>query len=540
MDLAKAAARLLAVKRARDSLYEYIRLMMPHPLDVEDARMSFYEDTPQARLLCEVMEKVARGELRRVAISIPPQHGKSTVISEAFPGWIAGRTPWVDLILGTYSQDFAEEWGGKVRSQMTSSAYAQIFPKTILRKGDKAKARLVTEQKGRLSFVGRGGQTTGKPADIFICDDPIKDKQEADSPTILQQVYSWLTSVVHTRCHSESAIVIVHTRWNQDDPIGRLCDPDHPDHDPQIAKDWTYINIPAVLREKDKELVSALGLTLEPPTNPRIAAQFGAGPVTALWERRKSLAFLAEAKQLDPAVFSALYMGSPAPEDGDYFKLQDLIGYRPEELPLNLRMYCASDHALSSKENTRRDASCFGTMGIDERGIMWLLPDLYWERESNAMKLVEEIVAMMQRQKPQIWWAEREHISKSIGPFLRKRMVEEAALSTLLDDSLKSVVDLQSRARSIQGMISLHRVRFPTFASWWPEAKAQMLRFPNAAHDDFVSMLSLFGRGLQREIRAHAPAPKDNVIRVGSMRWIKARAEAERRERERYAFARGM
>lgn len=533
----RVVARLTEVVRARESLLTFMRLKMPDPEDLDDVGLSRYSVTPQARLLCEVLEKVERGELLRVCISIGPQMGKSEVISRGFPAWFIGRNPHKNLMLGSYNQDFAEEFGGEVRDIAVGSVYRQVFPELEFRKGNAAKDYLVTRAGGKMAFVGRGASGTGKPADVFLVDDALKDDKEAQSPTTRKDLRSWFNKVVFTRCHAGSAVVVVNTRWHEDDLIGWLCDKSHPDHDPIIAANWTYINLPAVVRSE--ELATALGLTLEVQTDAEIVQQFGAMPMASLWPERKPLKFLAEARRLDPRGFESLYMGNPAPEDGDFFKREWLIGYKPEELPRSLMKYTASDHAISEKQE--RDASCFGTVGIDEKGIIWLLPDLYWEREDDTNVIVDEMIRIMRDLKPQIWWAERGHITKSILPFLRKRMIEENVMQTLVDDSMVPAVDKKTRARSIQGMMSLKRVRFPTFAPWWPEAQNELLKFDNGTHDDFVDMLSWIGIGLMREIPASKQAPEnDKVIHVGSMAWIKGQSRFEERQKKRLAATRGM
>lgn len=539
-DIGKAAARLLAVDEAQTSLIRFMELMNPDPEDMEDASRSLYQRTPVARLLADVLEKVARGELKRVAISCPPQHGKSEAISKSFPAWIAGKHPHIKLILATYSQEFAEEWGGKVRAFMTSEPYQQIFPQTGFRKGGASRGQLMLDQGGELAFVGRDGRTSGKAGDVLLCDDPIKNQQEADSPTILRHIWEWFNAVAMTRCHSESAIIIVHTRWAQDDLIGRLVDKDHPDHDPEIAKLWTYINIPAVIT--DKPLADALGLPLMHPMDKDVIEQFGDKPMTALWPEKKGLPFLAEAKRSDKRVFEALYQGNPSPEDGDYFRREWIVPYKSvRELP-PVRIYAASDHALSSKEE--RDASCMGVFGVDSNNEIWILPDLYWEREGDTSVLVERMIDMMVMHVPQIWWAESEHISKSLRPFLMKRRMERSkqepnALVTLVEE-MPSTVDLKQRARPINGMMSMGRVHFPVFAPWWPQALGQLLKFPNAAHDDFVSFMSLIGRGLLREMGVAVPKKSENVVRVGSLAWVKAASSAQKRRAERNRAAGGM
>jgi predicted phage terminase large subunit-like protein len=364
---------------------------------------------------------------------------------------------------------------------------------------------------------------------VVVIDDPFKDAKEADSPTIREEAWRWFNKVIFARCHQFSAIVIVHTRWHEDDLIGRLVDPEHPNHDPKIASQWTYINIPAVV--EDPALAEALGLTLEKPTDPAVIEQFGNKPMAALWENRKGLPFLAQACRLDKTGFYSLYMGKATPDDGDYFTKNMIREYQQHELPSNLVKYGASDHALTTL--ARNDANVLGVVGIDTNGVLWVLPDLIHDRFETD-RIVEELIVLMKRHKPQMWWAEDEHISKGFGPFLRKRQRAEKAYTTVVP--IRPASDMTLRARSIQGMMSLGQVRFPAFASWWPTAKRELLKFPFAAHDDFVSFMSLVGLGLDME--HDAPKPKQNdkekSPEVGTIKWIK---EMTRHKERRLASA---
>lgn len=532
-----AAKRLHAVKLAKDSLLRFMQLRMPDSTDPDDLEKTGYVTTPQAKLLVEVLEKVERGELLRVCVSIGPQLGKSEIISRGFPAWYHGRNPFKHLMLGTYNQSFAEDFGGEVRETLNSKMYKQVFPEYALRKGSKAKNELKNTKGGGMHFLGREGSGTGKPADIFIIDDPLKDDREAQSATIRSQLWSWFNKVSYTRCHKFSAIVIVHTRWHEDDLIGRLVDPDHPDHDPQIAKDWTYINIPAVV--KDPKLAEALGLTLTEPTDPDVTEMFGSiiqeedgkvsrepVPMAALWEERKGLKFLSAAKRLDPRGFEALYQGNPAPEDGDYFKADMLVGYKAHEFPRNVRWYAGSDHALTEK--AQNDANVLGCIGVDEDGDIWIPPDIIWGRFETDV-LVNEILTMMRRRRPLVWWAGRDQIIKGIGPFLRKMQREEKVYTYV--DPIPEVTDLRLRARSIQGMMALKRVHFPTFAPWWQEAKNELLKFPNATHDDFIAWLSIMGIGLDKEVSASRTKPKEEGPKPGTMGWVKESSKKQAKQR---------
>jgi predicted phage terminase large subunit-like protein len=531
----KAAKRLLAARESADDMLKFMRFIRPDPQDIDDPDFSRYEITPLARLLTQIMQKVYRGEMKRVAVSVGPQMGKSEVISRGFPAWLSGKNPYANLILGTFNQPKADEEGDHVRSIMNTGPYRQVFPQSELRKGGAAKNLLITVKGGRQAFVGRGGSGTGRPADYFIVDDPLKDDVEAQSDTTREETWKWFNRVALTRCHSRSSIVVVHTRWHTDDLIGRLCDPDHPERNKLykgIADRWEYINLPAVV--EDPKLASALGLTLEPPTDPNVVSMFGTKPMTSLWPGRKDLDILAEAKQMDPAGFSALYMGKPTPDDGDYFKLPWLIEYDETELPRNLTVYGASDHAVSTKQD--RDYTVLGCVGVDEEDTIWVLPGLVKDRMQTD-RTVEEILMQMKLHQPVYWWMESEMISKSFGPFLQKRMIEDDVYVPI--DEVTVSKDKATRARAIQGRMAMKKVRFPRFAPWWQEAKQELLRFPNGANDDFVDFMSHVGMGLVKQLRPSPVVSKDasNVIRTGSIEWIlrRAKVQAEREKQDKAA-----
>jgi predicted phage terminase large subunit-like protein len=515
----KAAQRLDAVMRAKDDLLTFMRLTMPDPDDMEDSERSQYKITPQARLLCDVMQKVERRELKRVAISIGPQVGKSQVITRAGPAWLCGRNPALKLMVGAYNQTFAEEFGGDVRTIMQSPAYKQVFPNTLLKTGGTAKDLLETTLGAKMAFVGVGGSGTGKPAEVFIVDDPIRSDADAQSELYREGVWNWFTKVVNSRIRGNSAIIVVHTRWHEDDLIGRLCDPEHPERNKKykdIADRWTYLNIPTLIQEED--LAQALSLKLEVPTDPYIVKHLGAKPMASLWPEEFPLDMLAEQKALDARGFSALRQGKPTPDDGVYFRESHIIPYHsPAEIPKDLRMYGASDHAVSTKQTA--DSTVLGCVGIDSSGDIWVMDDVVIRRMETDVT-VDELLLQFLTHKPQLWWMESEMISKSFGPFLKKLMHEKRIYTTL--DPVIPSKDKSTRARAIQGRMSHGRVHFPVYASWWPEAKAQLLRFPHATHDDFVDWLSHIGAGLLKEIPASAPSKPSRVIAVGSPAWILA------------------
>ena len=171
-----------------------------------------------------------------------------------------------------------------------------------------------------------------------------------------------------------------------------------------------------------------------------------------------------------------------------------------------------------------------GCIGVDEDDHLWVMPDLVWGKLKTD-KTVEELLMQFQTHKPGLWWLEDELISKSFGPFLLKRMREEKIYTTL--DPLTPAQDIELRGRAIQGRMAMQMVHFPKFAPWWQKAKTQLLMFPSATHDDFVSWLALIGLGLLKNVKAKAAKPKeDDRIKAGSMAWILKQSEKRIRRKQ--------
>lgn len=521
-----AAKRLRKIRAARENLRDFIELCMPDPEAPEDPDKSQFQCEPHHAMLIEAIERMVKGEpdndgklMMRFACSIPPQHGKSLILSRMATAWMIGRKPTMHVIIGSYAAGLARDIGTDVRDILLKPVFTSIFPDCVLRDDTQSKTELGTTKGGDLLFVGRGEGTTGKPCDFFIIDDPIKDASEAQSDIIRAAVYKWYTSVVFSRCHVRAPILIVHTRWHEDDLIGRLCDPKHPDYNAKKSRRWLYINIPAILDDEN------------------VAALLGKKKGDALWPDRFPLEHLEEARENDETTFTALYLGRPYPEDGDYFKKPWLFTYDdPGMLPKNLRVYAASDHALT--KDKKNDANCLGCFGVDETDTIWIFPDLWWERKETD-EIVAEMIDQMRRHDPVTWWAARDHISKSIGPFLKREM-KEAGVYCHVEES-PEVKDALQRAQSIKGRMAMGKVKFPSFAPWWLKAKSELLGFPNAKHDDFVSFMSHVGMGLAKQRKARRPPDKKpEELKTNTLAWVKAAHKAEQRERTHLRLVAGM
>lgn len=515
-DEARIYDRIAQARIAQDDLLAFVRFMRPDPNDPDDVRLSRYICARPHRAVADALTKLESGEIRRLIINMPPRHGKTELASKLFLPWVIGRHPWWSTIFGTYNQTYAEDIGRAVREVITSPLYAQVFPEAIhrLRTDSQASDRLQNAAGSVFAFAGRGGTITGRGGNLLVCDDPIKDRKEADSKLIRDQLWEWLLQVFRSRMMDKDArICLIQTRWHADDAVGRITDPDNEYYNAQTAARWHIVDLPA----------------LALPDDP-----IGRKEGEPLWPERFDKAHFEEIQASDPRGFAALYQGRPVLPGMRFFDENWFHPYGPRELPgkEHLRIYVASDHAVAVDQSA--DKTCLIPVGVDSEGTVWVLPDVWW-RQANTEVVVEAMLSIIRRHRPLAWFAERGHIAKSIGPFLRRRMLEEGVYASVRD--LPITADKQTRAQSIQGRMAMQKVRFPSFATWWLEARKQMLQFPHGPHDDFVDALAWIGLGLDTMINARAvtaaPTPyapmtlgaiknaakRDAALRTGTGGW---------------------
>lgn len=491
-----------AALKARDSLIDYTRFTMPDPTAPNDITKSRYEDEEFHRAVARELERLINGELKNADDStcnqlifvMPPRHGKTQLTTKSLTAWVSGKFPAWDIGVASYSDTMAQDMGADTRAILTSMQHKQVFPDYKLRRGGSAKDNIQTDQGGRLVFVGRGGALTGRGMHVGIGDDLFKDHEEARSQAVRDAAWNWFTKVFMTRRMGRKIVILTFTRWHSDDIIGRITDPENPHYNAIEAKKWKIIRLPAIAEEDDP---------------------LGREPGEPLWPARYDLDFLQSQQRLDPLGFSALYQQSPTVADGTLFRRETLQYYKPDELPTDLRIYCASDHAVGT--NQRNDPSCFLKVGVDKQSNIYLL-DCIWQR-MPADEAVDKMLSMAGTgQKPLLWWAERGHISKSLGPFLRKRMQETGTYINLVE--VTPAQDKETRAQSIAGRVAMGKVYFPK-VSWWTEkAVNEMLAFPNGTRDDFVDALAYIGLGLGHQFGPSTVAVKPRP-REGTFQWLR-------------------
>jgi predicted phage terminase large subunit-like protein len=529
-ELAAINAEIALVERAqralqaRSELLAFTEFTMPDPQAPGDLTKSAYKAAKFHKLIANVFDKFYSASLyldsgevcTQLIFVMPPRHGKTEMATKRAAAKYSGNHPEHNVAVASYSDTMAEDMGADTRAIMATPAFKQVFPAHKLRRGGTAKANIQTDKGGRLVFVGRGGALTGRGAHLLLIDDLFKDHEEARSQTVRDQAWNWFTKVAMTRRMGRKLVVITMTRWHSDDIIGRLTDPENPHFNAIEAKKWKIIRLPAIAEEADP-----LGRKEGEPLWPDGPDKF-------------DLDFLQSQQRLDPLGFASLYQQRPTVADGVLFQRESMQFYRPHELPDDLRIYCASDHAVGLKQ--RNDPTVLLRVGIDKQHNIYLL-DCFWKRAKSDAVVEAMLMMAGGNMRPLLWWAEKGHISQSIGPFLYKRM--EATQTYFSIKEVTPVADKEQRAQSIAGMVGMGKVYFPKDAIWTEKAINEMLAFPNGTHDDFVDALAYIGLGLRSQHAPQPPKQPEKEPKFGTLAWVK-RAEEWQKLQDRRAQAGGF
>jgi predicted phage terminase large subunit-like protein len=444
---------------SRRSLNEYASFV----LDMEPAA--------HHRLLNSKLEAVERGEISRLMVFMPPGHAKSTYASIAFPAWFIGKNPKKTIILSSYASTLAERFGRKIRDQITLPRWP--FPDVKLNPTTKAKGEWETSLGGEFFAAGVGGGITGRRADAGIIDDPVKGRQDADSLTVRNSTWEWYLSDFRTRLKPGAAIIIIQTRWHEDDLSGRILPLDYAGESGWITsrdgEKWYVINLPAIAETNDL---------------------LGRNEGEALWPEWLSKEMLDQERlSQGNRNWIALYQQRPAPEDGDFYKREWFKWY--DEAPANLRKYGASDYAVTADDG---DYTVHAIAGVDEKDDLYILD--VWRKQTTPDIWVEVLLDMAKQWQPAQWGEESGQIIKSLDPFITKRQRERKAF--FYREQYTSAVDKATRSQSFRARMAMGKVFFPSYAPWMPTLMAEMLSFPAGKNDDQCDVMGLFGRILDQ------------------------------------------
>ena len=441
--------------------------------------------------ICQRLEKfseqVANKESPRLMLFMPPRHGKSTLASVAFPAWHLGRHPDHEFISCSYSGSLAMSFSRKVRQLLREPVYKNVFEKSRLDKDSQSVESWQTTQGGGYVAAGVGGGITGKGANVLVIDDPVKNREDAESDNNRAATWDWYTSTAYTRLSPGGGILVILTRWHDDDLAGRLLKQAE-----DGADQWEVIRYPAIA-EIDENFRKQ-GESLHPERY----------NVDALEQIRKAIG---------PRDWSALYQQNPVSDEGDYFSRDMIRYYEYDEIDTaELNYYCAWDLAIGQRD--RNDYSVGIVVGIDEYDHLYVVDVV--RGKYDGFELVEQILDLYETWRPGIVGIERGHIEMALGPFLQKRTRERGLSEAYFKDLKVGRRDKEARARAIQGRMQQGMVYFPKDAVWTGTMVAELLRFPNGAHDDQVDALAWIGLMMTEfatfyERPEHVPSWRDKL-----------------------------
>jgi predicted phage terminase large subunit-like protein len=489
--LAKAAATRIHTQQeaaraelARRELARRHLLPFIHRFDPKYQAGWFHKD------LClnleQFLQDVVEQKSPRLMLFVPPRHGKSVTVSQHFSAWAHGKYPELEFIQSSYAETLQTDFSKKIQEMVNDPEYQLLFPGVTIPKKHEAVARWHLALDGKLTggghlAAGVGGPLTGRGAHIGIIDDPLKNDEEADSEVTRNSNFAWYSSTFYTRLAPGGGVLIVQTRWHDDDLSGRLirhmeeAEKEFKESGvwPADADRWKIISYPAIATEDEK--YRRKGEALHP--------------------QRFSLELLKKTKRtLIPRHWSALYQQNPVAEEGAYFTREMLRVYQTKHRPplSQLDIYCAADLAISTKETA--DYTVFVVAGLDKDDNLWIL-DVRRDR-MDTDQIVDTIFDIHKTWKPVRFGIERDKVLQAIGSPINKRIVKEREYSLIIEPLEIGGRDKRTRARPLQGRMKQGKVLVPAEALWLEQWVNEYLRFDSGVNDDCVDAGAWLGQML--------------------------------------------
>jgi predicted phage terminase large subunit-like protein len=378
--LVQRAKRLEQAEAARSHFMDFTKTVWPE-----------FINGRHHRIMAEKFDRIADGSLKRLIVNMPPRHTKSEFSSYLLPAWLMGRKPTLKIMQTTHTAELAFRFGRKVRNLMNSQEYKAVFESVELRADSQAAGRWETSKGGEYFAAGVGGAVTGRGADLLIIDDP-HSEQDALSPTALEHAYEWYTSGPRQRLQPGGAIVIVMTRWAENDLTGKLLRQQARD---VLADKWEIVEFPALMPDTDEPLWPEF------------------------WNKKDLLAVRGS---LSVGKWQAQWQQNPTSDVSAILKREWWQTWKPEEPPAVSYILQSYDTAFSKQ--TTADYSAITTWGVffpqdgdppniilmDAKRGRWDFPELrrialeeykYWDPEcvlieakASGMPLTQELRQM--------------------------------------------------------------------------------------------------------------------------------------------------
>ena len=422
-------------------------------------------------ILCDTLDRFIAGDIRRLMVFMPPRHGKSELVSRRLPAFIFGRNPDARIIATSYSADLAQQMNRDVQRIMSSQEYRRVFPESSLSErnirttayGSYLRNSDIFEivgYKGSYRGAGVGGGITGMGGDYIIIDDPIKNREEANSLTYRDKLLDWYASTLYTRQEKDAGILVTLTRWHEDDLAGRLLELSKtPDGDK-----WEVLTLPAIRED------------LECAYDPRAEG-------APLWPEKFDLQSLLTTKAtIGSYEWAALYQQRPSPGEGGLFKRE--WWRRWKRKPDDLEGY------IQSWDCTFKDTNSSDYVV----GQVWAQSRKYparrylLDQRRGRMNITVTINAIRELKSK---WPQTERIlieDKANGPAIIDVLTNEIPGIVPVDPKGGKVV----RANAVTANVEAGNVYIPDsdIADWVGDFIEEFAAFPSGRHDDQVDAMT--------------------------------------------------
>lgn len=441
--------------------------------------------------LCRRLENfsraVAEGKAPRLIITMPPRHGKTAIVSQRFPVWHLGQNPHHDIVCASYGQELADESSVAARDIARSPEAGAVFPSfarpASLARVARTPGRTEIERVNRWTLpagggyrsTGVGGGLTGHGANILIIDDPIKNRAEAESRAARDATWNWYTSTAYTRLAPGAGVIVMCTRWHEDDLVGRLLD-----HQRKGTGDrWEHVSYEAIASHD--EPYRKAGEALHPERY----------PLDVL--RRTEMV-------LGTYDWSALYLQQPRPSDGAIFLaswFRRHVPGRPQNILVDYTALSVDCSFKGSKDSDFVSIQVWGKKGLKS------IPLDHFHGRMDYVTFRRKLIEMLRR------W-----------PFSRYALIEATANGPAIMSDLGEILQGRSPDPQFQGIPRIPLVPFnpgkhgdkiararavtpqfesglvempdPQFAPWLAAYESELCAFPSAAHDDQVDATTQF------------------------------------------------
>jgi predicted phage terminase large subunit-like protein len=438
---------------------------------------------PHHEIICRALDAAVRGHKKRLIIAAPPAHAKSVYTSHNFPAFWLGNHPKDKIIAASHTQPFAEDMGRKVRNLVNNPLYTQLFEGVKIAPDQRAAARWETTEGGTYFTTGVGGSVVGRRANLILIDDPYKSKLVAYSATERKKISEWFFVDVVPRLLPGGVIVIIATRWHEDDLTGEILKKSAKGE----VEHYELISLPALCEDPNAQVEIELG------------RKYG----EALWPEMYPLSKLADIKGgmtsegiLDE--WEALYQQRPKPAETGEVKSEWFEYYTRLPDDQQYMNIVSWDTAGTVSERADYTVGLAAALGMKDR--KFYLKGMY-RKQAEFHTLMRDVPHFNAIHEAHAVLIE----SKGTGTSLIQ-VLKIASGQNIIAIAPQRIGDKQTRFELAVPALEAKRVLLPRNADWVPRFLEEMLTFPGAAHDDipdaFSQLINQYtDRGVRRSTR---------------------------------------